>query len=115
MAVTTVDEQQSGFAMRVAMSKIEPRRDVARRTEVLLRVTAVTLAWLVTMAMLLGWSLATPGPAGAERYLAGLVAILFPFVAAVMAVSNQQLRLGGVYVTLTLVMVFPALAMAGWA
>ena len=34
MTVTTVDEQQSGFAMRVAMSKIEPRRDVARRTEV---------------------------------------------------------------------------------
>lgn len=113
--MTTVDEQQSGLAMRVALSKVEPRRDVARRTEVALRVTAVTLAWLVIMALLLGWSLATPGPAGGERYLAALVAILLPFVAAVIAVSNTQYRLGGVYVVLTLVMVIPALGMAGWA
>jgi hypothetical protein len=113
--VTTVDEQQSGFAMRVAQSKIEPRRDVARRTEVALRVTAVTLAWLVTMALLLGWSVASPGPAGAERYVAALIAILLPFVAAVMAVSNHQGRLGGAYIVLTLVMVFPALVIAGWA
>ncbi|MEV6630962.1 hypothetical protein AB0M54_09435 [Actinoplanes sp. NPDC051470] len=113
--MTTVDEQQSGFALRLAQAKVEPRREVARRTEVVLRVTAVTLAWLVTMALLLGWSLASPGPAGAERYAAALVAILLPFVAAVIAVSNHQGRLGGLYIVLTLVMVFPALGIAGWA
>ena len=110
--MTTVDEQQSGFAMRVALAKIEPRREVTRRNEVLLRVIAVTLAGLVTLALLLGYGLT--GGGGGARYLAALVAVVFPFVAAVMAVSQGQGKIGGIYVALTLVMVFPALIIAGW-
>lgn len=111
--MTTVDEQQSGFAMRVALAKIEPRREVARRTDVVLRVIAITLAWLVSLALLLGWGLT--GQVGGERYLAALVAVVFPFAAAVLAVSQGQGKIGGAYVVLTLAMVLPALAIAGWA
>jgi hypothetical protein len=109
--VTTVDDQQSGFAMRVALAKLEDRREVARRQEVALRVAAVTLAWLVSMALLLGWGLT--GHAGHERDLAALIAVVLPFVAAVISTRHGYMGLGGAYVVLTLAMVLPALGMAG--
>jgi len=107
--VTTVDDQQSGFAMRVALAKLEDHRDVARRREIVLRVTAITLAWLVLLALLLGWGLT--GGAGHERYLAAIVAVVLPFTAAVLATRRGYPWLGGAYVVLTLAMVLPALSM----
>ena len=109
--MTTVDDQQSGLAMRVALAKLEDRREVVRRQEVALRVAAVTLAWLVLLALLLGWGLT--GSPGGERYLAALVAVVMPFVAAVIATRHGYPWLGGAYVVLTLAMVLPALGMAG--
>ena len=107
-----MDEQQSGFAARIAWAKTEPRDEVARRAHVVLRVIAVTLAWLVSLALLLGWQHAAG--AGNTTYPAAFVAIFFPFVAAVIATRHHQFRLGGAFVVLTLVMVFPAMAIMGW-
>jgi hypothetical protein len=106
-----VEEEQSSFALRVALAKLEDRRDARRRTDVVLKVTLVTLIWLVSLALLLGWGLT--GGAGAERQLAALVAVVLPFVAAVIATKNGYVWLGGAYVVLTLAMVLPALGIAG--
>ncbi len=111
MLAVTVEEEQSGFALRVALAKLEDRRETHRRTDVALKVTLVTLIWLVSLALLLGWGLT--GGAGAERQFAALVAVVLPFVAAVIATKNGYVWLGGAYVVLTLAMVLPALGIAG--
>jgi hypothetical protein len=107
----TVEEEQSGFALRVALAKLEDRREGHRRTDVALKVTFVTLLWLVSLALLVGWGLT--GSAGGERQFAALVAVVLPFVAAVIATRNGYVWLGGADVTLTLAMVLPALGIAG--
>ena len=95
----------------MALAKIEDPREVARRREVALQIVAITLFWVVALAMLIGWGLT--GTAGRERDVAALLAVLVPFVAAVVATKNGAFRLGGAYVTLTLVMVLPAVGFAG--
>ena len=109
----TSENEPSGFALRVALAKLEDRRDVHRRTDIALKVILVTLIWLVSLALLLGWGLT--GSAGAERQFAALVAVVLPFVAAVIATKNGYVWLGGAYVVLTLAMVLPALGIAGLA
>ena len=110
----TLEEQpDTGFAMRMALAKLEDRREVSRRTDVVLQVTAVTLTWLVLLALLLGWGMT--GHAGGERWLAALIAVVLPFVAGVIATRNGYVWLGGAYVALTLAMVLPALGIAGLA
>lgn len=111
LLVAVEDQGAPGFAARLALARAEDPREAARRTDVALRVVAVTLAWLVLLALLLGWGLT--GPAGAERQVAALVAVVLPFVAAVIATKNGYVWLGGAYVVLTLVMVLPALGIAG--
>jgi len=96
---------------RVAFAKIEDPRVEARRKEVALQVVAITLFWLVSLALLIGWGLT--GRAGRERDVAALLAIVVPFVAAVVATKNGSFRLGGAYVVLTLAMVLPAMGIAG--
>lgn len=110
MLVVTLEEEQSGFALRVALAKLEDRRDVRRRTEVALQVILVTLIWLVSLSLLVGWGLT--GEPGAERGLAALVAVVLPFVAAVIATRHGYVWLGGAYVVLTLSMV-PVMGIAG--
>jgi hypothetical protein len=109
--VLIVTVEKEGFALRMALAKLEDRRDVKRRTEVALQVVCVTLIWLVSLALLVGWGLT--GSPGAERGLAALVAIVLPFVAAVIATRHGYVWLGGAYVVLTLAMVLPALGIAG--
>ncbi len=109
--MTAEEQQPSGFALRVALAKLEDRRDVARRTDVVLRIVAITLFWLVSLALLIGWGLT--GTAGAERDVAALVAVVVPFVAAVVATRHGHVGVGGAYVVLTLAMVLPALGIAG--
>jgi hypothetical protein len=93
-------------------------RDAAHRAAVALKVAAVTLSWLVSVSLLLGYGLTTHGGARGTNAAAALVAIVFPFVAAVIATRNRQFVLGGVYVVLTLavavtvMMVLPALSVA---
>jgi hypothetical protein len=111
--VTLEDQPNTGFAMRMALAKLEDRHTLSRRTDVVLQVTAVTLAWLVLLALLLGWGMT--GHAGGERWLAALIAVVLPFVAGVIATRNGLVWLGGLYVALTLVMVLPALGVAGLA
>ncbi len=109
--MTAEEQQPSGFALRVALAKLEDRRDVARRTDVVLRIVAITLFWLVSLALLIGWGLT--GTAGAERDVAALVAVVVPFVAAVLATRRGHVWIGGAYVVLTLAMVLPAVGIAG--
>ncbi|MEU7904518.1 hypothetical protein [Actinoplanes sp. NPDC049118] len=89
----------------------DERRAAALRTEVALKVTLVTLAWLVSVSLLLGWGLTGPQRQSGTILLAALCAVVGPFVGAVIATRHGQFRLGGVYVVLTLVMVLPALSM----
>ena len=96
---------------RVALAKLEDPRELAHRQEVALRVVAITLFWLVSLAMLIGWGLT--GRPGAERDVAALLAVVVPFAAAVIATKNGRFWLGGTYVVLTLAMVLPAMGIAG--
>jgi hypothetical protein len=111
ITVTAEEQQPSGFALRVALAKLEDRRETARRTGVVLQVVAITLFWLVSLALLIGWGLT--GTAGGERDVAALLAVVVPFVAAVIATRHGRVWVGGAYVVLTLAMVVPALGIAG--
>jgi hypothetical protein len=116
------DQRAADLAERVALAKQEARarredpREAARRTEVNLWVALVTLSWLVSVSMLLGWVLSSPGPlprgGGTATGLASVLIVLLPFVAAVIATKSRRFWLGGGYVVLTLVMVLPAIAIA---
>ena len=85
------------------------RRRAAMRAEVKLRVIALTLAWVVSMAMLLGWGLANQGPNEGTNATAALVGIVLPFVCAVLGTRHRMPVLGGGYAVVTLLMVFPGL------
>ena len=87
------------------------RRQAAVRAEVKLKVTALTLAWVVSVAMLLGWGLANMGPDDGTNATAALLGIVLPFVCAVLGTRHRMPLLGGVYVVITLLMVFPAVWM----
>ena len=97
------------FAVRSPQEIRDDRRAAALRTEVALKVTLVTLTWLVSVSLLLGWGLTGPQRQPGTILLAALLAVVGPFVGAVIATRHGQFRLGGVYVVLTLVMVLPAL------
>jgi len=96
---------------RLALARIEDPREAVRRRDVALRIVAITLFWLVSLALLIGWGLT--GRAGAERNVAALLAIVVPFAAAVIATKNGRWWLGGTYVVITLAMVLPAMGIAG--
>ena len=79
-----------------------------------LRVALVTLFWLVSVSLLVGWGLTVPDRQGnsTSSTLAALLAVVLPFVAAVIATRNRRFIVGGCYIVLTLAMVLPALAIA---
>lgn len=113
----------------------DERRDAARRKVVTLHVTLVTLAWLVSVPLLIGWeltgadglaapaqqtvelsvreTLAQPQRGGAGYVVAAVLMVLLPFVAGVIATKGRRFFLGGTYVVLTLAMVLPAISIAG--
>ena len=84
------------------------RRRAAVRADVRLKVTALTLAWAVSMAMLLGWSVAGKGPNDGSNAAAALIGIVFPFLCAVLGTRHRMPALGGTYVVITLLMALPA-------
>ena len=100
--------------VRTALEIRQERREAARRQEVALRVALVTLCWLVSVSLLVGWGLTVPDRQGSSTSstLAALLAVVLPFVAAVIATKNKQFIVGGCYVVLTLAMVLPALGIA---
>lgn len=87
------------------------RRAAALRTEVALKVTLVTLLWLVSVSLLVGWGVTGPQREPGTLLLAALLAVVLPFVGAVIATRHGRFFLGGVYVVLTLAMVLPALSL----
>ena len=87
------------------------RRAAALRTEVALKVTLVTLVWLVTVSLLVGWGVTGPERQPGTLLLAALAAVVLPFVGAVIATRIGRYFLGGVYAALTLAMVLPALSL----
>jgi len=100
--------------VRTALEVRQEQRDAVRRTEVALQVALVTLIWLVSVSLLVGWGLTGPKQEGGSTSsaLAAVLAVLLPFVAAVIATKNKQFIVGGVYVVLTLAMVLPAVGIA---
>jgi hypothetical protein len=84
-------------------------REAKRRTDVALRVALVTLVWLVSIPFLMVWDLTGSARGTAGHALAAVLAVLLPFVCAVIATRNRLFVLGGVYVVVTLAMVLPAL------
>ena len=87
------------------------KRAAALRTEVALKVTLVTLSWLVSVSLLVGWGVTGPERQPGTLLLAALLAVVLPFVGAVIATRHGRFFLGGVYVVLTLAMVLPALSL----
>jgi hypothetical protein len=85
------------------------RLEAARRAEVGLRVVAVTLAWLVSVSLLVGWGVANEGRDEGTNAAAALLTVVLPFVGAVIATRSRMPVLATCYTVATLVMVFPAL------
>jgi hypothetical protein len=77
-------------------------QDAARRAGVWLQVTFVTLLAMVTISLLLGWRLTGRGSSDGTDWAAAGLALLLPFVGAVIATRNHMPVLGGVYVVVTL-------------
>jgi hypothetical protein len=84
----------------------------ARRTRVRLKLIAVTLTWLVSVPLLLVYGLTGTHRDRAVLDAAALVTVLCPFVAAVLATKNHRFGLGGLFIVLTLLAAFPAIAIA---
>jgi hypothetical protein len=104
----TREIRRTDVALRTPAEVQQDERDAARRTDVALKVTAVTLLWLVSVSLLLGWGLTVRGSAAGTNLAAAGLGILLPFVGAVIATRNRMPVLGGVYVVVTLAMVVPA-------
>lgn len=115
----TVEDQRNAFEVRIAQARTTDRGETARRADVALKVVTVTLLWLVSVSLLLGLGVANGNDVFTSSdpafWLAALVAVLLPFVAAVIATRNGRPWLGGAYVVLTLVMVLPAIGFLGLA
>ena len=118
--MTSEDQPTSGYALRVAWAKqsarLQDRRVTARRADLVLRVSALTLLWLVSVSLLVGLGVADGarlGDSDPAFGLAAVAAVLVPFAAAVLATRHGEVWIGGAYVILTLVMVLPALGLLG--
>jgi hypothetical protein len=72
----------------------------------------VTLAWLVVVPLLMIYGLTGEKRDGDVFTLAAFLTVLGPFIAAVIGTRNQRFGIGGTYVVLTLLMIFPAVAIA---
>ncbi|HEX5204503.1 MAG TPA: hypothetical protein VFW27_31655 [Actinoplanes sp.] len=99
---TAEDRPADGFAARMAFALQKDPLEAPRRTHLYLKLIAVTLAWLVSVPLLLISGLFDT---------AAFLTLLGPFVAAVIATKNHRFGLGGGYIVLTLLMVLPAAAM----
>jgi hypothetical protein len=94
--------------MAFALEKDPAER--ARRTRIRLKLVAVTLTWLVAVPLLLGYGLTGSHRDHRVLQAAALLTVLGPFTAAVIATKNHRFGLGGLYIVLTLLMAFPAIA-----
>jgi hypothetical protein len=101
--ISSAPVRRTDVTIRTAAEIEQDARDAARRADVGLKVTAVTLLWLVSVSLLLGFGLTTRDP-DRTNAAAALVAIVLPFVGAVIATRNRMPVLGGVYVVVTLAM-----------
>ena len=108
--MTTEDQPAEGFAARMAFALQKDPLEAPRRTHLHLKLTAITLAWLVAVPLLLVYGLTGPGRADNVLDLAAFGTLLGPFAAAVLATKNRRFGLGGGYIVLTLLMVLPAAA-----
>jgi len=110
--VTEPVPHRTQVTVRTALEAWREQREDARRREIALRCVLVTLVWLVSVSLLVGWRLTVPAgqDSSTSSAAAAVLAVVLPFVAAVIATKNRQFILGGCYVVLTLAMVLPALA-----
>ena len=123
--------RRTDVTVKTTQEMRDERREAARRKGVTLKVALVTLSWLVSVPLLIGWELTgsepltateafaakaaqrPPSGGGAGYLVAAVLMVLLPFVAGVIATKNRRFFVGGAYVVLTLAMVLPALSVAG--
>ena len=72
----------------------------------------VTLAWLVVVPLLVLYGVTGEKRGDDVFMLAAFLTVVGPFIAAVIGTRNQRFGIGGTYVVLTLLMIFPAVAIA---
>jgi formate hydrogenlyase subunit 4 len=111
LEIERVPLARNNVVLRTPEEIREDRRRAALRQDAALKVALVTLIWLVSVSLLFGWGITGPEKQAGTVSLAALLAVVLPFVAAVIATRNQLYFTGGVYVVLTLAMVLPALSM----
>jgi hypothetical protein len=99
-----------GFAARMAFALQKDPDENTDRTHLHLKIIAVTLAWLVIVPILLLFGLTGRHRGDAIFDLTAFLTLLGPFSAAVIATKNHRPGIGGLYVVLTLLMIFPAAA-----
>jgi hypothetical protein len=108
--VTTEDQPATGFAARMAFALEKDPSDEVRRTNVNLWLIVITLAWAVVVPILVVYGLSGRQRGSSVFTLAAFAVLLGPFAAAVLATRSQRFGLAGVYIVVTLLMIFPALA-----
>jgi hypothetical protein len=109
--VTSEERQAGGYATRMAFALEKDPADAVRRTQVTLRIVAVTLGWLVLVPILVVYGLTGKHRDSDVFSLAALLNLLLPFAASVIATRNRRFGVGGLYIVLTLLMVIPAAAL----
>jgi hypothetical protein len=96
----------------MAFARHKDPADAVRRTQITLQVVVVTLAWLVTVPLLVVYGLTGPRRGHDVFSLAAFLTVLGPFLAAVIGTRNQRFGIGGTYIVLTFLMIVPAIAIA---
>ncbi|GGK80413.1 hypothetical protein [Mangrovihabitans endophyticus] len=110
------EEKRDDFAMRMRFARTADPQETLRRAEIALWIAAITLLWLVSVSLLLGLGVADGhhfGDRSAAFALAAGVAVLLPFLAAIIATRHGRPWLGGTYMVLTLAMLLPAVGFLG--
>jgi hypothetical protein len=102
MCAVTTGISRTDVSTRSADEVRRDERDAARRADAWVQVTFVTLLAMVTISLLLGWRLTGRGSSDGTDWAAAGLALLLPFVGAVIATRNHMPVLGGVYVVVTL-------------
>ena len=100
---------EDGFAARMAYAMQKDPTEPIRRAQLNLQVTAVTLAWLVVIPILVVYGLTV---SARVLTLTAVLTLVFPFSAAVLATRVGRFGIAGAYIVVTLLMVVPALAIA---
>jgi hypothetical protein len=107
--VAPEEQPANDFATRMAFALEKDPAEGPRRTHVTLQVVLVTLAWLVTVPLMVVYGLTGKHHGSDVFTVAALANLVLPFSAAVIATRNERSGVAGFYIVLTLLMILPSL------